>query len=272
MNIKNLILPAILAAVEAGDAILNVYQQSFDVEEKEDKSPLTIADKKSHEIITTRLAPLDLPVLSEEGKNIDYHVRKKWTYFWMVDPLDGTKEFIKKNDEFTVNIALVSKNRPVMGVIFVPVLKQLYFAALDFGAYRFTLNAGTDLKTLPLDQLVDQSTAISCRPTAGRPFTIVGSRSHATRELEAYVEKKRREHGALDFISAGSSLKLCRVAEGSADVYPRLGPTMEWDTAAGHIIAQCAGAMVFQADNEEPLIYNKENLLNPWFFVSNGRH
>ncbi len=272
MNIKNLILPAIVAAVEAGDAILDVYQQAFDVEEKEDKSPLTIADKKSHEIISTHLAPLDLPVLSEEGKSIDYSVRKQWTYFWIVDPLDGTKEFIKRNDEFTVNIALVNKNKPVMGVIFVPVLKQLYFAAADFGAYLITLNADTDLKTMSLDQLVDQSAAISCHPAAGRPFTIVGSRSHATSELEAYVEKKRREHGDLNFISAGSSLKLCRVAEGSADVYPRLGPTMEWDTAAGHIIAECAGASVFRADNEEPLIYNKENLLNPWFFVSNGKH
>jgi len=272
MDLKNLILPAVIAAVDAGDAILDVYHQDFAVEEKEDKSPLTLADKRSHEIITARLSLFDFPVLSEEGKNIAYNVRKQWEYFWMVDPLDGTKEFIKKNDEFTVNIALVNKNAPVMGVIFVPVLKQLYFAATDFGAYLVSLEENIDCQAISFDQLLEKSHAIHARPHTNRPFTIVGSRSHATRELEEYVEKKRKEHGALDFISAGSSLKLCRVAEGSADVYPRLGPTMEWDTAAGHIIAECAGASVFRADNGQPLMYNKENLLNPWFFVSNGKH
>ncbi|MBC2715444.1 MAG: 3'(2'),5'-bisphosphate nucleotidase CysQ [Desulfobacteraceae bacterium] len=272
MNIKNLILPAIVAAVEAGFAILEVYNQDFAVEEKEDKSPLTMADKRSHEIIMSHLAPLDIPVLSEEGKRIDYHVRKQWEYLWIVDPLDGTKEFIKKNDEFTVNIALVKENTPVMGVIYVPVLKQLYFAAKDFGAYLMVLDSDFDFMDIPLTQIVNKSLPIDIAPGKTRPFTIVGSRSHATRELEEYVEQKRIEHGTVDFISAGSSLKLCRVAEGSADVYPRLGPTMEWDTAAGHIIAECAGASVFRADTGEPLLYNKENLLNPWFFVSNGKH
>lgn len=272
MNIQNLILPAVIAAVDAGDAILDVYHQDFDVEEKEDKSPLTIADKKSHEIITAHLLSYDFPVLSEEGKSIDYNIRRQWEYFWIVDPLDGTKEFIKKNDEFTVNIALVNKNAPVMGVIYVPVLKQLYFAATDFGAYLITIDGSIDCQAISLDQLLEKSKAIHARPQKDRPFTIVGSRSHATSELEEYVENKRKEHGALDFISAGSSLKLCRVAEGSADVYPRLGPTMEWDTAAGHVIAECAGASVFRADNGKPLMYNKENLLNPSFFVSNGNH
>ncbi len=272
MNIKNLILPAIVASVEAGFAILEVYNQDFAVEEKEDKSPLTLADKRSHEIIMSRLSSLGIPVLSEEGKSIDYHVRKQWEYFWMVDPLDGTKEFVKRNDEFTVNIALVHENKPVMGVIYVPVLKQLYFAARNFGAYLMALDSGIDFSDISLAQIVDKSASIDMTPKKTRPFTIVGSRSHATKELEEYVEKKRAEHGTLDFISAGSSLKLCRVAEGSADVYPRLGPTMEWDTAAGHIIAECAGASVFRADNGEPLLYNKENLLNPWFFISNGKH
>jgi len=272
MNIKNLILPVVVAAVEAGFAILEVYNQDFEVEEKEDKSPLTLADKRSHQIIMSHLLPLGLPVLSEEGKSFEYEVRKQWDYFWIVDPLDGTKEFIKKNDEFTVNIALVKENKPVMGVIYVPVFKQLYFAAVDFGAYLMTLDSGIDLKKTSLDLLVNKSRLINTGASTSRPYTIVGSRSHATPELEAYVEKKRKEHETVDFISAGSSLKLCRVAEGSADVYPRLGPTMEWDTAAGHIIAECAGASVFRADNGEPLLYNKENLLNPWFYVSNGKH
>ncbi len=272
MNIKNLILPTIKASIEAGLAIIEVYNQDFEVEEKEDKSPLTLADKRSHDIIVSHLLPFDLPVLSEEGKSIDYEIRKQWDYFWIVDPLDGTKEFIKRNDEFTVNIALVKENKPVMGVIYVPVLRQLYFAAKDFGAYLMTIDSDIDFSQISLDQIAEQSRRIDTHVTGDRPYTIVGSRSHATPELEAYVEKKRTEHETVDFISAGSSLKLCRVAEGSADVYPRLGPTMEWDTAAGHIIAECAGASVFRADNAEPLLYNKENLLNPWFFISNGKH
>lgn len=272
MNITNLILPTIVASVEAGLAILEVYSQDFAVEEKEDKSPLTLADKRSHEIILSHLTPFDIPVLSEEGKAIDYHVRNQWDYLWIVDPLDGTKEFVKRNDEFTVNIALVKENKPIMGVIYVPVLKQLYYAAKDFGAYLIVLDSGFDLKDCTLEQLVKKSIPVDVHTPKTRPFTIVGSRSHATRELEAYVEQKRNEHDVVDFISAGSSLKLCRVAEGSADVYPRLGPTMEWDTAAGHVIAECAGASVFRADNGEPLLYNKENLLNPWFFISNGKH
>ena len=274
MKIQNLIIPAIVAAVDAGAAILSVYHQDFAVEEKADKSPLTIADKNAHEIIAAHLAPLGFPMLSEEGKHLDFTERTAWKFFWMVDPLDGTKEFIKKNDEFTVNIALIDRKTPVMGVIFVPVLRQLYFAAREFGAYRMPLDtqANVDFSAISIDALAAQADAIHAGPGEGRPYTIVGSRSHATEELTAYVEKKRRKYGDLDFISAGSSLKLCRVADGSADVYPRLGPTMEWDTAAGHIIAECAGASVFRADNGEPLCYNKENLLNPWFFVSNGRH
>ena len=272
MNTKNLLLPVIAASVEAGFAILEVYHQEFEVEEKEDKSPLTLADKRSHEIIVSHLLPFDMPILSEEGESIGYEIRKQWDYFWIVDPLDGTKEFVKRNDEFTVNIALVKANKPVLGVIYVPVFRQLYFAAKDFGAYLMTLDSDIDFSHTTLAQIVDQSRRIDTHATGDRPYTIVGSRSHATPELEAYVEKKRTEHETVDFISAGSSLKLCRVAEGCADVYPRLGPTMEWDTAAGHIIAECAGASVFRADNGEPMLYNKENLLNPWFFISNGKH
>ncbi len=275
MNLNKLIMPAVAAALEAGTAILEVYHQDFEdfaVAEKADKSPLTIADTQSHEIIAARLAAFDFPVLSEEGRHLAYDQRKNWDFFWMVDPLDGTKEFIKRNDEFTVNIALIQNDAPIMGVIYVPVLRQLYFAARDAGAYRVVLDSDADFSDLSLDALIARSETICAGPGENRPFTIVGSRSHATKELEDYVEKKRQAHGDLKFISAGSSLKLCRVAEGSADVYPRLGPTMEWDTAAGHIIAECAGACVFRADNGEPVRYNKKNLLNPWFFVSNGRH
>jgi len=272
MNKTTFLLPVIFAAVEAGFEILEVYKQEFEVEEKKDKSPLTLADKKSHEIIVSHLSQFEFPILSEEGLEIAYHTRRQWEYLWIVDPLDGTKEFVKRNGEFTVNIALVHKQEPVMGVIYVPVYNRLYFAARDFGAYRAEIDDAEDLKNLALGQLVEQSVPIDIKPKTERPYTIVGSRSHATPELEAYVEKKRTEHKSVDFISAGSSLKLCQVAEGNADVYPRLGPTMEWDTAAGHAIAECAGAMVFRDDNGGPLLYNKENLLNQWFFISNGKH
>ncbi len=272
MNLQFYLLPTIIAAVEAGIATLDVYHQDFKVEEKSDKSPLTLADMRSHEIITSHLTRFDIPILSEEGKTIDYATRKEWEYLWIVDPLDGTKEFVKRNDEFTVNIALVHKQTPVLGVVYVPVFQRLYFAAKDFGAYRMEIEDFSDINVASIDQIVDRSVLIDIKPKTERPYTIVGSRSHATPELEAYVAKKREEHGTVEFISAGSSLKICQVAEGNADVYPRLGPTMEWDTAAGHAIAENAGALVFQSDNGEPLVYNKENLLNPWFIVSNGKH
>jgi len=273
MNIKTYLLPAMIAAVDAGHAIMEVYSQAdFGVEKKSDKSPLTLADKKAHETIVAHLSEFGIPILSEEGRAIDYETRKQWPYLWVVDPLDGTKEFIKRNGEFTVNIALVHDHQPVMGVIYVPVFNRLYFAARDFGAYAVTITGVEMLKTHTLDDIIHMSQRISVKVSGKGPFTIVGSRSHATPELDAYVEKKRSELGDVAFISAGSSLKICQVAEGKADVYPRLGPTMEWDTAAGHAIAESAGALVFRSDTGGPLLYNKENLLNPWFFVSNGNH
>lgn len=271
-TLTELIPPAIAAAVAAGRATLEVYGQDFSVAEKADKSPLTLADTRSHQIIAARLSPFGIPLLSEEGRSVDYAVRKHWKTLWIVDPLDGTKEFVKKNGEFTVNIALVQDHQPVMGVIHVPVLGHLYFAAKNLGAFFMPVPAGMDVEGFSLDEWISTATAIDVRPKSVRPFTIVGSRSHATPELEAYVTEKRKQHETVNFISAGSSLKLCQVATGNADVYPRLGPTMEWDTAAGHVIAECAGAMVFRADDGGPVVYNKENLLNPWFFVSNGTH
>ncbi|MDA8402990.1 MAG: 3'(2'),5'-bisphosphate nucleotidase CysQ [Desulfobacteraceae bacterium] len=252
---------------------MEVYRQpDFGVEEKSDKSPLTLADKKAHETIVAHLSEFGIPVLSEEGRSIDYETRKHWPYLWMVDPLDGTKEFIKRNGEFTVNIALIRDQAPVLGVIYVPASHQLYFASRDFGAYTVHIIDIEMVKNCSLDEIIHASERISVKTAAARPFTIVGSRSHATPELMAYVEKKRSELGTVEFISAGSSLKICQIAEGKADVYPRLGPTNEWDTAAGHAIAEAAGALVFRSDTGGPMLYNKENLLNPWFFVSNGNH
>ncbi len=273
-------MTALTAAIDADHAILDVYRSSdFEVEEKADKSPLTLADKRSHEIIVERLGKLDLPILSEEGKDIPYEERKRWETYWLIDPLDGTKEFIKKNGEFTVNIAMIRDRKPAGGVIYVPDKNVLYFALDSLGSYKAdsidgieainsqVIGSVAESTAEAIESIIDAAAILPASHSTKRPFTIIGSRSHASPELEAFVEEKRQEYGEVEFISAGSSLKLCLVAEGKADIYPRTGPTMEWDTAAGHAIAQNAGCKVLQYDTNEPLIYNKENLLNPWFVV-----
>jgi 3'(2'), 5'-bisphosphate nucleotidase len=274
MKYENHLKAAILASVEAGKEILTIYQDDITVDYKEDNSPLTLADKTSHEIIENRLKDFGIPVLSEEGKHTPYAERIKWNQLWIVDPLDGTKEFIKKNGEFTVNIALIKDDTPILGVVFAPDRKQLYFAMQDLGAYKIDdfqliqeVYNGLCDGSLTLDELVNESTKLPGDKPAGIPYTIVGSRSHATPELEKFVEEKRREFKQVDFIPAGSSLKICLVAEGKADIYPRLGPTMEWDTAAGHAIAAYAGAEMLIYESGKPMVYNKEDLLNPWFIV-----
>ena len=270
-NRSRWLLTCVNGALAAGKAILDVYDAAdMEVEMKADNSPLTRADRRSHEIIMAAIGDLDIPVLSEEGREIPFSVRRQWPRMWIVDPLDGTKEFIKRNGEFTVNIALAENGVPTMGVIFVPVADSLYFADLDRGAFKIGA-VGSGEETLEqfdsLDMLLERAYRLPAPRDAGRPFTIMGSRSHATSEVEAYVETMRSKYGSVDFISAGSSLKICRVAEGLADVYPRLGPTMEWDTAAGQAIATASGARVVHHDDGRPLAYNKENLLNPWFIV-----
>ncbi len=270
------ILKAIQASVEAGHAILDVYHSDFSVEYKTDTSPLTLADRQSHELIVNHLSEFNIPILSEEGRDTPYQVRKTWDQLWVVDPLDGTKEFVKRNGEFTVNIALVENNMPVLGVIFIPDKETLYFAANGSGAYKLEKKLPSEVidpdisnneKDALLARIVDQAEQLPLSRSALPLYTIVGSRSHQTPELQAYVEEKRREFGKVDFIAAGSSLKFCVVAEGRANIYPRLGPTMEWDTAAGQAIVENAGAKVVRFDNQQPLTYNKEDLYNPWFIV-----
>jgi 3'(2'), 5'-bisphosphate nucleotidase len=263
-----LIVPAVHAAVAAGYRVLEIYGKDFSVETKTDDSPLTQADRDAHDIITSRLRPFELPILSEEGRDIPYAQRSGWERFWMVDPLDGTKEFVKKNGEFTINIALIHHQAPILGIVYVPVRRRLYFAAIGFGSFRCDISDGTAAPNDSLEALAAQSRRLDAHGAGDRPYTIVGSRSHATPELETYVAQKRREHRTVDFVSAGSSLKFCLVAEGLADVYPRMGPTMEWDTAAGHMVAEQAGASVIRIDNGKPLLYNKPDLLNPWFIVA----
>ena len=239
-------------AKEAGDAIMQVYKQNFEVEYKQDNSPLTLADKKANDIIETGLKQLSVnfPILSEEGKSIPYEDRKYWEYFWLVDPLDGTKEFVKKNDEFTVNIALIYKDTPVLGVVYAPALDVCYWSKQDEGAFK-------DGQKLPLKTESQRNT-----------YKIVASRSHMSDETQTFIDaidtQKEKE-----LISIGSSLKICLVAEGEADIYPRLGPTMEWDTGAAHAVVGEAGFTINRYNNLifGEHLYNKINLINDWFIV-----
>ena len=261
------ILKAIEAALLAGAEIRKVYEDpnaDFQVERKADNSPLTIADRRANETITRALLQMPYPILSEEGKQLPYAERADWKELWIVDPLDGTKEFIKRNGEFTVNIAFVREGVPVMGVIYVPVKKSLYFADETLGAYKVE-----DIVRIDTDSLKDLTERAVRLPMEEErdTFVVVASRSHCTPETEAYIERMRQEHGRVELRSSGSSLKICLIAEGKADVYPRFAPTMEWDTAAGHAIVRAAGGEIWQAEKHEPLQYNKENLLNPWFIV-----
>ena len=355
---------AISAALEAGQAILTVYESNdFDVTLKSDDSPLTRADRLSHDIITNRLSRsrgrsgsedqsherganpvthhaspitphkfqitdhkspktgnLHFPVLSEEGADIPYSDRKDWKTFWLVDPLDGTKEFIKRNGEFTVNIALILDQIPVIGVVYVPVTDRLYFGASDLGAFRLDnahaqsskLNADVSVDSLialsnplPLNDMVSRESVSDSSSPIPHPespsdththsphplphphpsqsslsehraqntehrearLRIVASRSHMNPATEAFIDELKTECGEINLVSAGSSLKLCLVAEGSADIYPRLAPTMEWDTAAAHGVVVAAGGQVLEPFTGNPLLYNKPDLHNPHFVV-----
>lgn len=239
----------------AGEAVMKVYEQPFKVENKADNSPLTLADTSSNEIIIRELKKLfpDVPVLSEETKQVDYSVRKNWDYFWLVDPLDGTKEFIKHNGEFTINIALIHKTQPIASVLFAPALNKMYYAVSGKGSF-YVEEKGVAKKLLPQSNYLSK-----------QKINVVASRSHLTDNVLRFVDDLKKQGKEVDFISSGSSLKFCLVAEGKADVYPRFGPTMEWDTGAGQAIVECAGGRVLNSETLQPLSYNKENLLNPFF-------
>ncbi|WP_456373767.1 3'(2'),5'-bisphosphate nucleotidase CysQ [Thiolapillus sp.] len=238
-------------AREAGKAILNVYAQDFEVQEKADSSPLTQADMASHRLIEAALKQFtpDIPVLSEESAKIPYAERRQWNRYWLIDPLDGTREFVKRNGEFTVNIALIDKDGPVLGVVHVPVTGITYFGDVEAGAFRQEGNS-------PPEQIH------VTRPCAS-PMRVAGSRSHAGDSLVRFLQKLP----AHEMVSMGSSLKLCLVAEGKADIYPRLGPTSEWDTAAAQAVVEAAGGQVTDTDLQRLRYNQKESLLNPYFLV-----
>ncbi len=242
---------AIDAAYKAGDQILKIYEsEEFGVLEKEDNSPLTKADKASHDVIVEHLKDTNIPVLSEEGSNISYEERSKWELFWMIDPLDGTKEFIKKNGEFTVNIALIEKGNAILGVVYAPVLGKLYHGVKGSGSYLIKPDKSRSILS------------VSKFHPSQENLRVVASRSHLNSETSNFLEKLNDPAK----VSMGSSLKFLVVAEGMAEYYPRYAPTMEWDTAAAQIILEEAGGFVRNMKGQK-LIYNKENLLNPYFLA-----
>ena len=248
-------LKAVLQAVHiAGEKILEVYNSDdFAIETKDDDSPLTRADRLAHEILTEKLVALECgPVLSEEDADIPWSERKNWVKYWLVDPLDGTKEFIKRNGEFTVNVAYVEDGVPTLGVVYAPDKSLLYYGSKKAGAFKKIAN--------------DKAFSISpaSLPSKDKKWRIVGSRSHSSEDFDSFIAK----FGSADLVSMGSSLKLCMVADGSADLYPRLIPTSEWDTAAAQAVVEAAGGKVLNWETKQPLRYNtKENLLNPYFVV-----
>ena len=253
IDVEALLILAIQAAEEGCREILKVYHSGdFKEEAKGDQSPLTLADRNAHHKISAILEPAGLPILSEEGKNVPYEERKGWNYFWMVDPLDGTKEFIKRNGEFTVNIALIHNGVPMLGVVAVPVTHEIYYATEGYGAYMRKGGVDHKLEKRPRVDLQQEG------------LRVVASRSHMNEETSSFINSLRSP----DLVSAGSSLKFMLLASGKADVYPRYAPTMEWDTAAAHAVVKEAGFEVTQYGTNEPLRYNKENLLNPYFLVS----
>ena len=251
MELAELIEPVVAIARQAGDAILEVYATDFDVQAKEDDSPLTLADMASHRVIDASLRVLtpDLPIISEESGLPDFEERSQWSRYWLIDPLDGTKEFVKRNGEFTVNIALIDNHRPILGVVHVPVTNKTYAGCEGAGS------------TIRVNDEAPQEIRVA--ETSASAVRVVGSRSHRGSSLDAYFEAL----GEVEMLPMGSSLKFCVVAEGNADIYPRLGLTSEWDTAAAQAVVEQAGGAVLLLDGT-PLTYNaKADILNPHFLV-----
>ena len=253
---NNLLLRVCNIAIKAGEEILKYYNDDIDVTHKDDSSPLTKADLASNKIIMNALQQLDrtIPILSEESL-VEWKERKNWTKYWLVDPLDGTKEFIKQNGEFTVNIALIENNKPILGVIFTPVKFDLYFAQKNYGSYK--INSSSKLINLQEAVKIFVANQSSIK-------RIIGSRSHSNQTFDSWVNQNFPNS---EIVQAGSSLKFCLIAEGAADIYPRFGPTSEWDIAAGHIIVNEAGGRVKTFEDTEINYNKKEDLINPQFYA-----
>ncbi len=259
---KELLISAIKTSVLAGEKILEIYNTAFAVELKEDHSPLTAADKAAHELISTELLKWGFPILSEEGKTIPYEVRKDWKNYWMVDPLDGTKEFVKRNGEFTVNIAFMDKDTPVFGVIYCPVSGII---CAGFNETVYSLNKD-QVGKLSVNNLEDFELKVPADPDPNE-IKVVASRSHLSPETENFISMLNLNGEKISMVNAGSALKFCLLAEGKATVYPRFAPTMEWDTAAGHAILKACGKNIILHPSNIEMKYNKPSLVNDWFIA-----
>ena len=263
-QIKEYVDIAVKASLDAGRAIMEVYNSPFEVDYKEDASPLTNADIKANTIINTYLKATGIPIISEENKNTDYETRKKWAKCWIVDPVDGTKEFIKRNGEFTVNIALVEGSQPIVGIIYAPATKTIYVGdTTTKRAYKINLRTHHSRT----EDIIAKGKALEPSRLNSSKIRVAGSRSHMNPETLNYLNKLKLKGHDVEVVSKGSSLKFCLLAEGTAEVYPRFAPTMEWDTAAGHAICNAVGIEVISKETNKPLQYNKENLLNPSFIA-----
>jgi 3'(2'), 5'-bisphosphate nucleotidase len=261
-NFQNLLKISIDAAIRAGEKTLDFFDKEITVETKEDNSPLTKADLESNRIINEMLQPTGIPILSEENKIIPYEIRKFWDLFWLVDPLDGTKEFINKSPEYTVNIALIENNSPVIGVIYVPAKQVLYYATHHSGAFKVDITG-----SLPYELILKNSVQLPLRQQLGAKTYIIASKSHMSEETLTFIETLKKNGMDCELVSIGSSLKFCLMAEGSADIYPRFGRTMEWDTAAGQVIAEATNCRIIDTDRGLFIKYNKEELYNPSFIA-----
>ena len=250
---KKLIKELIRIVSDAGSEIMKLYQTDFDIHLKKDDSPVTIADKNANYVIEKGLADLDfsIPILSEEGQDISYHSRKKWSHYWLVDPLDGTKDFIKKNGEFTVNIALMKKEMPIFGMVYAPESECYFWGGEENGSWK--KKSDNEVSRIHVNSFLEKK------------IKLASSRSHPSEKMEKFL----LQFGDYELHPMGSSFKICLVSDGTVDLYPRLGPTMEWDTAASHAIIKGAGGELLQVDNKSPLLYNKSNLLNPEFIAGN---
>ena len=267
-DIRAYLLPkAFNAAVRAGWEIMKVYKNSddYDIAVKSDKTPITIADRLAHNKIKEMLGETRIPILSEEGREMLYDERRNWELFWLVDPLDGTVEFIKGNNEFTVNIALMSENRCVCSVIYVPYLQKAYVASQNMGAYLLTGIAPSDVACYSYDEICSARRRLPLAEHEHEGYRIAVSRSHQTDETKAYIDAVRAERGDVEIVEQGSSYKFCMLAEGVIDYYPRTTHTYEWDTAAAELILSEAGGSTLSLPDYQPLRYNKEDLHNPWF-------
>ena len=273
-KIKELLGIAIHASFKAGIEILDVYDKPFKVKYKADASPVTEADKRANAVIEKLLEPTGVPALTEEGDELPYNTRKDYDLLWIVDPLDGTKEFVKRNGEFTVNIALAENGKPVIGAIYSPVMRDLYFAAKGIGSYKTNRHKIIELqnsgKELNLDELIAMSERLPLLQKQ-KKYTIVASRSHLSSELYHYIENIKREKGEVELINTGSSIKMCLVAEGTANECPRFGDTMEWDTCAGQCIVEQAGGTLVDMATKLPMSYNREILKNNSFLAQGSK-